>query len=59
MSELQLCYESFCEAHWAHDDAMKCGCRGSGWALSDVDTLHPCRFHYDADKPHPEDDLEA
>lgn len=35
-------------------DPEQCLCRGSGWALSDVDTWHQCPIHY-KNQRHPED----
>lgn len=39
---------------WCVSDASKCWCRGEGWVLSDWDTWHKCRYHYDSKVPHPE-----
>lgn len=47
MSELQTYYDNFSRGYWAHEDAAVCRCGGSGWVLSEVDTFHECRFHYD------------
>ena len=58
MSELQAYYDAFRTGYWAHPDARECRCGGSGWALSEVDTLHTCRYHYRG-QPHPEDSEEA
>jgi hypothetical protein len=52
MSELELYHSNFCAGGWMHRDADKCGCRGTGWALSEVDTFHKCSFH---EGRHPED----
>jgi hypothetical protein len=47
MSDLQNYYDNFCRpAVWACEDADKCGCRGSGWFLSELDTWHECPVHY-------------
>ena len=27
--------------------ASECWCRGSGWVLSDYDSFHECRYHYE------------
>lgn len=54
MSELQAYYEAFCTGYWANPDEDRCQCRGSGWALSEVDTWHACPAHYKG-QPHPED----
>ena len=35
------CYTSL----WADEDPSRCGCRGRGWMLSDVDTWHQCPAH--------------
>lgn len=49
------CYTSL----WADEDPSRCGCRGKGWMLSDVDTWHQCPVH-GAGVQHPEEaDYEA
>ena len=53
---LQAYYDAFRAAPWAHEDTSLCGCRGSGWALSDVDTWHECPVHHVKGQAHPEDD---
>ena len=58
MSELQQYYEAFCTGYWSSPDASECACRGSGWALSDVDTWHHCPEHYTGQR-NPEDDFEG
>jgi hypothetical protein len=40
---------------WADVGHEACGCRGSGWWLSEVDTFHKCPFHA-PDAPHPLDE---
>ena len=55
-SSLQMEYDNACSGAWADLNPNKCGCRGKGWFLSDVDTWHPCRFHCDPEAGHPEDD---
>jgi len=40
---------------WAHPAPSVCGCKGSGWFLSEVDTWHQCPYH-GAGVPHPEDE---
>lgn len=40
---------------FADADPARCGCRGHGWYLSEVDTFHKCPAHY-AGQPHPEDE---
>ncbi len=40
---------------WAHPRAALCGCRGGGWWISEVDTMHECPYHYSKDQPHPDD----
>lgn len=48
-------YEEYCRGYaWVNPDSAKCGCRGGGWWLSDVDTWHKCPCHA-KDAPHPED----
>jgi len=54
MSELQAYYDAFRTGYWAHPDADRCPCHGSGWALSEVDTWHKCPIHYNG-QAHPED----
>jgi hypothetical protein len=44
---------------WIDEDTARCGCHGSGWFISDVDTLHQCPIHYRG-QPYPgqeEDEL--
>ncbi|MBD3262027.1 MAG: hypothetical protein GF334_10255 [Candidatus Altiarchaeales archaeon] len=53
MSELQQYFDNF--RTWSHPDPEKCKCRGGGYALSEVDTWHPCPEHYVPGQPHPED----
>jgi hypothetical protein len=48
---LQDEYNEFCRGYWADPDPKHCGCRGCGWALSDLDTWHQCPYHKG---PHPE-----
>lgn len=55
MSELQACYDSARSGIWQDEDPASCGCRGSGYFLSQVDTVHKCHFHGDG-AVHPEDD---
>jgi len=56
MSEQSNYYENYCRAGaFASEDADECGCRGSGWFLSEVDTWHECPVHYVAGQRHPED----
>jgi hypothetical protein len=57
MSELQFYYDNFATqpSRWSNQDPDRCGCRGSGWFLSEVDTWHECPKHY-KDQPHPEYD---
>ena len=54
MSELQHYYDSFRSAYWADHDRALCGCRGTGWALSQVDTWHQCPIHGKG-VPHPDE----
>lgn len=56
MSELEQYHrEHACAGAWADPDKALCGCRGRGWWLSEVDTTHRCRYHYDG-QPHPEEE---
>lgn len=54
-SEQQNYFENFARVSscWADADASKCGCRGTGWFTSEVDTLHACPMHVG---PHPDAD---
>ena len=52
-SEHETYYQAFRTGYWAHKDADKCRCGGSGWANSELDTWHECRFHFNG-QPHPE-----
>ena len=54
-SELQQYYDAVCRnpSLWSHPDPAECGCHGSGWWLSDVDTWHECPAHYTG-QTHPE-----
>lgn len=54
MSEFSRYLESF-ELLAFDPDVTRCKCRGNGWALSELDTWHKCRYHYKG-QPHPEDD---
>lgn len=56
MSELQAYYDSFSRCFWAHREASQCGCRGRGYCISDVDTVHECPYHFIPGQPMPEDD---
>ena len=45
---LQQIYDEACNSStWNDKDPAKCGCRGSGWFLSDLDTEHLCHLHND------------
>jgi hypothetical protein len=57
MSDLQQHYDACERGMFADEDPTRCGCRGHGWFLSEVDTFHKCPEHY-AGQPHPEDDEE-
>lgn len=56
MSELQAYYDNFASQsqRWADEDPEDCGCRGSGFFCSDVDTIHACPYHGDGAR-HPDD----
>jgi hypothetical protein len=57
MSEMQQYYDNFRTGLlWAHPEADQCLCRGSGYALSEVDTWHECRYHHVPGQPHPEEE---
>lgn len=59
MSELTQYYTEFAQAGaWASPEKGECGCRGSGWFLSEVDTVHRCSYHYNG-QPHPEEEDDA
>ena len=50
---LQALYNEAQSGLWAHFNPFECGCKGSGWHLSQVDTWHKCRIH-NPKAPHPE-----
>ncbi len=52
---LQDYYDEFRMGYWADPDPKVCLCRGSGYALSDVDTWHECPIHFKKGQRHPED----
>jgi hypothetical protein len=54
MSEQRGYYDNFRMGSFARSAFDKCGCRGSGYALSEVDTWHQCPLHYTGQR-HPED----
>ena len=54
MSELQQYFDAFRTGYWVKESAEECPCRGSGWALSEVDTWHKCYVHFDGQRS-PED----
>lgn len=56
---LQDYYDNFASqpSRWSHEDPRECGCHGSGWFLSDLDTIHKCPRH-NVGQPHPEDDID-
>lgn len=54
MCEYTAYYESFSSGYWAHPEADKCLCHGTGWAASEIGTWHKCRYHYNSSCPHPE-----
>ncbi len=57
MSILQDIYNEATSGIWKDLDQNKCGCRGRGWFLSDVDTWHHCHIH-NTGQAHPEDDYD-
>lgn len=50
MSDLEAYYTNFASqpSRWSHSDPNLCGCRGGGWFVSDLDTIHACPLHPDA-----------
>lgn len=55
-SEYGQYYEAF-TARLAAGEGLtpeRCRCRGNGWILSELDTLHECPDHYTG-QVHPED----
>lgn len=56
MGMLQDYFNEFSQGYWADPDPKQCGCRGSGYALSDVDTWHKCPYHCTPTTRHPEED---
>lgn len=53
---LQAYFNEFSQGYWADPDPKQCGCRGTGYALSDLDTWHKCPYHATPTTRHPEDD---
>jgi hypothetical protein len=47
MSEFTLYYEAVQSGSFSDPDPKACGCRGSGWFLSELDTWHACPEHND------------
>ena len=46
MSEIQQYMDEYVgRAAWARESIFECGCRGTGWFLSAVDTRHECPAH--------------
>lgn len=38
-------YNEIVQGHWQNPDPHLCGCGGSGWLYSDLDTYHWCPYH--------------
>jgi len=53
MSEIANYMESVNAGAWADENIFKCGCKGSGWFLSELDTRHECPWH--PGHPHPDE----
>lgn len=53
MNTHEACYQEAQQGAWATLNPNRCGCKGYGWFLSDVDTFHRCSFHGEG-VPHPE-----
>jgi len=58
-NEHQLYHAGYSQAYWADEDPKKCGCRGSGWSLSNIDTWHSCPIHNTGQKHPYEQEAEA
>ena len=58
MSEHELYYSNFSTGYWAKKNPKECPCKGHGWVLSEVDTWHKCRLHFQ-NQPHPEAECES
>lgn len=60
MSELSQYYENYAKvsSRWASPKSSECGCRGRGFWVSELDTVHTCPYHY-VGQPHPEEDITA
>ena len=44
---LQGYFDNFCRSGaWRHHNPASCGCRGTGYFVSDLDTIHRCAEHY-------------
>ena len=54
---LQSYYDNFANtSRWQDNDPEQCGCGGSGWWLSELDTWHRCGTHGTKENSrHPED----
>ena len=57
VSEYNTYYTEFiCSSRWQDRDPERCGCGGSGWWLSELDTWHRCPVHATEENArHPED----
>ena len=43
---------------WIQPEPSDCGCRGRGWYISNLDTIHQCPIHY-TEQRHPEYEEES
>jgi len=60
MSDLEAYYENFATqpSRWRAEDPCECGCKGTGYFLSELDTWHVCSIHYTEGQQHPEDETD-
>jgi len=55
---LQAIYDAAVSGFYTEQCPLTCGCRGSGWYLSGVDTWHACPVHHRKGQRHPEYDYD-
>jgi len=55
MSEFTQYAENCRAGFFADEDPAHCGCRGSGWFLSQLDAWYECPVHHKKGQRHPED----
>ena len=55
MNAMQAEFQGWERGGWEHPAPSKCPCKGTGWALSNLDTWHKCQVHGFGTQ-HPEND---